>query len=83
MAHPGRLFYRAWISGNIDVSTHIGAGCRRDQLSTIEILDPISNFKLKSQRSLQPKLISIIGDGYRPHGRSSLTLRTSLIGFAS
>ena len=33
--------------------------------------------------ALRPKLISAIGHGYRPYGRSSFTLRTSLIGVAS
>ena len=33
--------------------------------------------------ALRPKLISALGNGYRPYGRSSFTLRTSLIGVAS
>jgi hypothetical protein len=62
---PGQAVCRAWVSGNTDAYTHIGAGGRRDRLSTFEILDPIS----ESPRSLWPKLISITGDsssdGYR------------------
>ena len=38
-------------------------------------LDPISK--------LRPKLIFAIGYGYRPYGRSSFPLRTSLISVAS
>ena len=33
--------------------------------------------------AVRPKLVSAIGNGYRPYGRSSFTLRTSLIGVAS
>ena len=58
---PGQAVCRAWVSGNTDAFTHIGAGGRRDRLSTFEILDPIS----ESPRSPWPKLISIICDGSR------------------
>ena len=33
--------------------------------------------------ALRPKLVSAIGNGYRPYGRSSFPLRTSLISVAS
>ena len=58
---PGQAVCRAWVSGNTDAFTHIGAGGRRDRLSTFEILDPIS----ESPRSPWSKLVSIIGDGFR------------------
>ena len=58
---PGQAVCRAWVSGNTDASTHIGAGGRRDRLSTFEILDQI----FESPRSLWPKLTSIVGDGCR------------------